>query len=140
MTAADFLEEMNDMIGVKFRHQGRSLLGTDCIGLFVIALRAKGYLPTDFLDNPSYGRVPNSSDFIDTIEKFCTKLTAKENGCLIAFKWPQSKYPSHAAILDGQYMIHAYERNGKVVKHTYGQPWVRMTCGFYRLPGVEAPT
>lgn len=139
MTAAEFVVEVRTWEGVKFRHQGRSRLGVDCIGLAVVTLKAKGYLPEDFADNASYGRVPNTSEFIDTVEKFCAKIDAPENGCLIVFKFPQSKFPSHAAVMDGPYMIHAYERDGRVVRTTYGQPWVRMTYGFYRLPGIETP-
>lgn len=139
MTAADFVAEVRTWEGVKFRHQGRSRLGVDCIGLAVVTLRAKGFLPTDFVDNASYGRSPNTSEFIDTVKKFCTPIAAVENGCLAVFKWPQAKYPSHAAVLDGVYMIHAFERVGRVVRTTYGQPWVRMTDSLYRLPGITAP-
>lgn len=139
MTADELVREVRTWEGVKFRHQGRSRLGVDCIGLAVVTLKDKGYLPTDFADNACYGRAPNTSEFIDTVKKFCTQIAAAENGCLVVFKWPQAKYPSHAAVLDGPYMIHAYERSAKVVRTTYGQPWVRMTDSFYRLPGVAAP-
>ena len=136
MTAADFVAEVRTWEGVKFRHQGRSRLGVDCIGLAVVTLKAKGYLPTDFVDNACYGRAPNTSEFIDTVKRFCTPIEKPENGCLVVFRWPQAKFPSHAAVLDGPYMIHAYERVGKVVRTTYGQPWLRMTDSVYRLPGI----
>jgi cell wall-associated NlpC family hydrolase len=122
--------------GVRFRHQGRSRTGVDCIGFPVCILRDAGLLPEDFADNACYGRAPNTSEFVDTVKRFCTELTALENGCLVVFKWPNAKYPSHAAVIDGAHMIHAYEKVGRVVRHGYGQPWIRLTHSVYRLPGV----
>lgn len=136
MTPAEIVAEARTWEGVPFRHQGRSRLGVDCIGYFVCMLRARGLLPTDFRDNPCYGRAPNTSEFHDTVERFCTPIHETEDGCLITIRWPQAKWPSHAAIVEGRYMIHAYERVGRVVRCGYGEPWLRLTHGIYRLPGV----
>lgn len=144
MTPADLIAEARTWEGVQFRHQGRSKeSGVDCIGYFVCMLAAHGRLPDDFRDNPCYGRAPNTTEFIDTVERICTPIDVVEDGCLATIAWPQAKYPSHAAIIDGEYMIHAYERAKKVVRCGYGEPWLRMTrgrahpLGIYRLPGVE---
>lgn len=134
--AQELVTEARTWEGVRFRHQGRSRSGVDCIGLPVCILRAKGLLPEDFADNACYGRAPNTSEFIDTVRRFCTEIGKPENGCLTVFKWPDAKFPSHAAVIDGVYMIHAYERVGGVVRHGYGQPWIRLTHSVYRLPGV----
>jgi cell wall-associated NlpC family hydrolase len=139
LSAADFVADVRTWEGVKFRHQGRSRLGVDCIGLAVCTLREKGILPQDFADNACYGRAPNTSEFIDTVKKFCTPIAKTENGCLLVFKWPHAKFPSHAAVLDGGCMIHAYEKIGRVVRVSYGQPWLRLTDSIYRLPGISAP-
>lgn len=136
MLAQDLVVEARTWEGVRFRHQGRSRTGVDCIGLPVCILRAKDLLPEDFADNACYGRAPNTSEFIDTVRRFCVEIAAPENGCLTVFKWPDAKFPSHAAVMDGAYMIHAYEGVGKVVRHSYGQPWIRLTHSIYRLPGV----
>lgn len=136
MTPQELVEEARTWVDVPFRHQGRSRLGVDCIGAPVCILRAKGALPTDFVDNACYGRAPNTSEFIDTVRRFCTETQTAENGTLAVFRWPGAKYPSHAAIIDGRYMIHAYQRVGKVVRHGYGEPWLRQTHSIYRLPGV----
>lgn len=142
MKASEFVDEVRMWEGVKFQHQGRGPMGVDCIGLAVVTLKAKGYLPTDFSDNASYGRSPNTSEFIDTVGKFCTRIDKLEHGCLVVFKWPSAKYPSHAGVYDATptgYIIHAYELKRRVIKMSYGQPWVRMTDSFWRLPGIEAP-
>lgn len=142
MTAAELIAEARTWEGVAFRHQGRSHTGVDCIGFPVAILRARGELPEDFVDNVCYGHAPNTSEFIDTVERTCTAIDRVENGCLITIAWPQAKFPSHAAIIDGKYMIHAYERARRVVRCGYGEPWLRMTRGrlhapgLYRLPGV----
>lgn len=138
ITPQELLKEARNWEGAPFRHQGRSMTGgTDCIGFPVCILQARCELPTDFVDNIAYGPAPNSSAFIDTVKKFCTPLTKIEDGCMIAIKWPFSKWPSHAAIIDGPYMIHAYQRKGKVIRHSYGEPWLRMTHSIWRLPGVS---
>lgn len=121
-----------------FRHQGRSRAGVDCIGLPVCILKTTGALPTDFLDDPTYGRAPNTSEFLDTVRKFCPEVHAVEDGCLIVFKWPAAKFPSHVGIADGRYMVHSYQANGRVVRHGYGQPWLRLTHSLYRLPAVTS--
>lgn len=134
--AAELVNDARTWEGVRFRHQGRSRTGIDCIGLPVCLLRLRGQLPEDFSDNACYGRAPNTSEFIDTVRRFCVEIARPENGCLLVFKWPDAKYPSHVAILDGPHMLHAYERVGKVIRHSYGQPWLRLTHSVYRLPGV----
>lgn len=136
MTPKEVVVEALKWEGVPFRHQGRSHLGVDCIGFPVCILRAKGHLPTDFKDNPCYGHVPNTSEFLDTVRKFCTPIEKIEDGCLVVVQWYGAKFPSHAGIIDGKYMIHAYERVKRVVRHGYQQPWIRLTHSIYRLPGV----
>jgi cell wall-associated NlpC family hydrolase len=136
MTRTELLEDVRSWEGVRFRHQGRTKSGVDCIGIFVCLLRDRNELPTDFQQAAVYGRAPNTSEFIDTIRRYCTPIDKVEDACLVAFKWPGAKYPSHAGVIDGGNMIHAYERVGRVVRHGYREPWLRLTDSIWRLPGV----
>lgn len=142
MTREQLVLEARSWLGVPFRHQGRSRTGVDCIGFAASLLHANGLLPDDLSGNPTYGKAPNTSEFIDTVERYCVWLDKVEDGCLITIAWPQAKYPSHTAIIDGKYMIHSYQNVGRVVRCGYGQPWLRMTrgrahvAGIYRLPGI----
>lgn len=140
LTAQQVVDEARSWEGVPFLHQGRSRNGIDCVGYFAVLLHHFGILPDDLRNNPSYGRVPNSSEFIDTIEKYCTKVENPEPAALVVIKWPGAKFPSHAAIIEGKMerpnIIHAYQKVGRVVRVGYREPWVRMTHGIYRLPGV----
>lgn len=142
MTRSEFIVEARSWQGVPFRHQGRSRLAVDCLGYVMCLVRACGEVPAGFVEPLKYGRAPNTSEFIDTVERYCTPLDVIEDGCMIAVAWPKAKFPAHAAIIDGKYMIHAYQRKGCVVRNTYGEPWLRMTRGrahapgIYRLPGI----
>lgn len=136
ITAQQLVDGARSWIGVPFRHQGRSRLGVDCVGLPLCVMGELGILPEGYADKPLYGRQPNSRDQLDVVERFCTRLESPENGCLVMIIWPKVKWPSHVALLDGGHMIQAYEQSGRVVKHRYGQPWLRMTHSVWRLPGV----
>lgn len=140
ITAQELVDEARTWIDTPFRHQGRSRSGVDCVGYPLCIMKTKGILPATYTDKPLYGRQPISADQLDVVKSFCTPLDgALENGCVIMIIWPKAKWPSHVALLDGRDMIHAYELSGKVVKHRYGEPWVRMTHSTWRLPGVVPP-
>lgn len=136
MTPLDVVTEARTWVGVPFYHQGRARTGIDCLGLPVVVASALGLLPPGFVDKSNYGRSPNSREFLDTVERLCTRIEKPELGCLAMFKWPQTKDPAHIAILDGLYMIHSYQRDGVVSRVSYGQPWLRLTYSLYRFPGV----
>jgi hypothetical protein len=99
-------------------------------------MKEAGILPSTYEDKPLYGRTPNTDAQLRVVQSFCTKLEENENGCVILIAWPFMEWPSHVAISDGPDMIHSYERMKKVIKHRYGEPWVRQTYAFYRLPGI----
>lgn len=48
-----FIAEARTYLDVRFRHQGRSRNGLDCIGLCVVAMRA---IERPLWDSPAYGR------------------------------------------------------------------------------------
>src|SRR5690606_30433438 len=53
-------------LGVRWRHQGRSMRGVDCAGLVVCALRAVGREPVDMA---GYGREPYLSGLETTLRE-----------------------------------------------------------------------
>lgn len=136
VTRQEFIKELRSWEGVPFRHQGRSRLGTDCLGLPISIARVMDLLPEGFYDPVHYGRAPNDGALIAAVQKYCVPIKSIEDAALVTFCWPGTSQPSHLALLEGRYMIHAYERVAKVVRHGYGQPWKRLTHSIYRIPGV----
>lgn len=139
MDKLTIVKEARSWEGVPFRHQGRSRFGVDCIGFPQMVMLGVGMiLPKGFKDKVQYGPAPNNGEMKATIASYCTEIFAPEDGCLVLIKWPKSMFASHVGLIDGSYLIHAYQGLKKVSRVSYGQPWLRLTDSLFRLPGVDA--
>jgi cell wall-associated NlpC family hydrolase len=68
------------------------------------------------------------------IEEHCNKVTLEEArpGDILVFKFPGSKVPHHAAfVVDKEYIIHSYTRQGVILSNTKG--YLHALYGVYRL-------
>lgn len=134
MIADDFIAAARGMLGVPFKHQGRSpRFGLDCAGLAVCAARQCGLNVEDFT---AYQRLPNTSDFLATLHKNCDRLLAGEErpGDLLIFEF--SNNPQHLAILTAPgRIIHAYGAGAiaKVVEHDMDATWRAKQRAAFRL-------
>lgn len=137
ITAAELVNEARKWIGVPFRHQGRSKYGVDCIGFIICARDAAEAWPLGMLEITSYSRNATDATMLDKLNTHCIPTTKAEVGGVILIRWPKMKLPTHVALCVGGNMLHAYRRTGRVIEVGYREPWVRMTTGFYRLPGVN---
>lgn len=132
--AAALIAQAREWVGVPFVHQGRSRVGADCLGSVAAIAAELGsrvllqHLPCN------YGRNPQAL-LIEGLTNLCRNIEL-EPAALILFQFPQAKFPSHAAIYTGESIIHAFERVGKVVETSYGQPWLRLTHSVWALPLV----
>lgn len=132
--AAALIAQARQWVGVPFIHQGRARHGADCLG-FVAAMAAElgsrvllEHLPGNYARDPQARLLNGMTDLCRTIDL--------EPAALVLFQFPQSKFPSHAAIYTGESIIHAFARVGKVVETTYGQPWLRLAHSVWALPLV----
>jgi cell wall-associated NlpC family hydrolase len=130
------VNEARTWIGVPFRHQGRSRLGVDCIGLIICVRNAVGMWMDGMHETTSYPKRAIDELLLDKLNEYCTPLRRAEPGCVVLFKWPKMQFPTHVAICTGENIIHSYRTVGQVCEVGYREPWRRMTRGFYRLPGV----
>lgn len=128
------IERARSYLGVPYRHQGRSRLGIDCVGLVLVVGAELEVLPADFISN-NYGRLPKD-ELVEKTSQFCERIEAPEPGCLVLIKWPNEKRPGHSGIIAGETIVHAYSTAQRVVEHGYRMQWVRWTDSFWRLPGV----
>lgn len=123
-------------VGVPWHHQGRSAAGVDCAGLIECVLRQAGALPESYNAPKNYSRLPLGDHLMDTVERWCTRVDKPLPGTAVTIRWPQMSGSSHIAICTGPTLIHAYRKSSGVVEQSYRQPWLRLTTGTWRLPGV----
>lgn len=134
ITAETVIEKAREWRGVKFLHQGRTRDGADCIG-FIAALAAELGSDTLLKNLPkNYARAPQAL-LIDGLTRLSEPMILAP-GALILIQLPNTKYPSHAAIFTGVSMIHSNSKLGKVVEHSYGNPWLKLTDSIWRMPQV----
>ncbi len=134
---ADVVAQARSYLGVRWRHQGRTAAGLDCVGLVVRVCQDLGL--SDY-DSTAYGRDPDARKFLSHFVaggavRIDPKLAA--DGDLIAFH--QSGFPCHAGIRatlrGGPSVIHAHMNRRQVCEEMLAPeaPLVAV----YRLPGVE---
>ncbi len=137
ITVPQLVNEARTWIGVPFRHQGRSRMGVDCIGLVVCVRNAVQPWPSGMNELTNYSRVAVDSLLLDKIvEHGFERIDKPVRGCVVLIRWPKIKHPSHVALLAGDTIIHAYRRVDKVCEVGYREPWLRLTCGYFKVPGV----
>lgn len=135
MIAVDQLvAEAREWVGVPFVHQGRSRFGADCLGFIAATLAELGSrVLLDHLPN-NYGRNPQAL-LIEGLTDLCQQIDI-EPGVLLLFQFPQAPLPSHAAIYSGESIIHAFERERKIVETGYGAPWTKLFHSAWAMPLV----
>jgi hypothetical protein len=133
-TRAAFVEEARKYLGVRWQHQGRSILGVDCVGLLVMPAIALGVLTAE-QDVRDYGRQQDGQELTRLLHQHCHRLTnwkeARE-GDILAIKY--DLMPQHVAIVTrayrpqwGFHVIHAFgnaEMPGTVVEHRLDKAWL----------------
>lgn len=116
----DIVARAKEYVGVRWRHQGRSLdTGVDCAGLLVCVGHDLGL--TDF-DSIQYSRRPNPRHFKQILlQAGCTIINAGQvaNGDIL--RLAESKHPVHVGIYEkderGQeWIIHSWAITRKVVR------------------------
>lgn len=131
-----FVTAARAMLGVRWKHQGRTKHGVDCGGLVVCALRAIGRAPHDII---GYGRLPYRHALEDVVQaNFGHPLpagTEPQAGDVMIFR-DGNAAPNHVGIAGagphGVTVIHAYAPNREVVEMTIDADWRNKIVGVYR--------
>jgi len=135
-------------VNCRYKHQGRHREdGLDCAGVLILALRESEYSLRDADAVNTHNYAPRAEDdtFLRTVQGECDEIPLGEAmaGDLLAFWFPEQKFPHHIAIvsrvLDGvHYFIHAY--NGDDVSHVVEDGlkdlWRDRFYKAYRLKGL----
>lgn len=118
-------------LGVKWKHQGRSAFGIDCVGLLVAAYRDAGIIVEDVRN---YERTPDGEQLVCLLKKYCVMLSPKaplQVADIIAIR--HGSLPQHVAIVtqvhpSGAHIIHSSgneQEGGKVVEHRMDALWLK---------------
>lgn len=140
--------------GVRFRHQGQTRRGVDCIGLMMALGRELGTW-TLANDDPlvkewlGYPRIPNPERLMAALDRHLTRVpvAAMQSADIALFRG--NRWPQHLGLIDGDRIIHSYEPFGKVertrldARSPLGGPrhsrtWRQLIMITYLFPGVEA--
>lgn len=130
-----FVAEARTYMGVRFKHQGRSRRGLDCIGLPVVSLRAIG---RQVWDSPAYGREAATQGLRDALVRNAGQPIPKDQMregdiALMAFVGE----PSHVGIItdypDGGFaLLHTFAQKKMVVEHRMDAQWLGYITEVFR--------
>ncbi len=124
-------------VGTKWRHQGRTKNGIDCVGL-VIKIADELDYDTSF-DRTDYIRRSTGIEFIDYFKDHMIqkRVTEVEAGDVLIFR--ELRYPYHSAIVGydkllGLTLVHAFAKSRKVVEEQYTDEWKRKVTHCFEFP------
>lgn len=119
----------------RFRHQGRTMTGVDCIGTAAFAFRSIG---RNIEDMPAYSREPQGKKLERGLEFNLGPPIEKcdmQVGDVVLMTFEGE--PSHVGILGdylygGLSLIHGYLRAKRVIEHRLDQIWFDRIIKVYR--------
>ena len=101
--AGRVIQGARQMLGAKWRHEGRTRFGVDCIGLVLLSLSLAGWRPRDARSayRMVYPRVADA-DTLQSIlatEGTAVELAEAQPGDVIVFHYPSARFAQHCGIL-----------------------------------------
>jgi len=135
--ANDIISTAKDLVGVPYKHLGRSRAGLDCAGLLIYLGHA--YNLTD-KDTTAYSRRPNAEEFTKFMIQFgCTQIRVNEleHGDILRIN--TGGWPVHLGIYEideyeRSWYIHAYLPHRKVSRDPVTpEVWVHVSS-VWRFP------
>ena len=138
MTPQALIDHVRTWLDVPYLHQGRSREGVDCLGLIQMPPRELGLM----LDVPifnDYARTPDGL-MLPTCRKYLIEAEMQIGGVVV---FDMGAGPQHMAYLGdyrhgGLSLIHALNRNKKVVEHRLDPTWRARVVASFVIPGVGA--
>lgn len=133
MTSKELIAQARTYLGVKWRHQGFSRDGCDCVGLLVAVANDFGIqitYPTNYSHRPS-DRV-----FLEGVLQYCdpVPLAERRPGDFLFFRNTDGTW--HLAIQTDYGMVHSTAMHRKVVEHRIDESWLGRLSRAYRFKGM----
>ena len=130
------VEQARKWLGVKWRHQGRTEYGIDCVGLLVVVARGLGM---DHTDSTDYKRYAHGSEFLKHLNEsglISQNISDVGEGSVLVLL--DRAYPCHVAIqsikYDKPHIVHAYAPRRKVVEDVLTDQWLAKRVAAYEFP------
>lgn len=128
-------------MGVKFVHRGRiPVLGLDCIGLVLYAIREGGWVPSaNSTLREDYARWPEGEELSRAIalEMYSISYEELQPGDVVTMAWEgMDDYPRHVAMItqtNPNYIIHTHWLTKRVAEHRIDQTWKSRIRGCWGL-------
>ena len=139
MRREDIVATARTYVGTPFRHQGRTHMGVDCIGLIWCVARDLGYAPAI---PANYMMLPRGG----LLDEHCARLLilpedqTPKPGRIGVFSGIDPGTPQHFATIASHgrpTLIHALSKHKQVVEHGMDRFWLKKLLRVYDLPGVE---
>ncbi len=141
MTGADVVRVARGFIGVRYRHQGRSRDGVDCVGL-PICVRAE--LGLRVMDFNGYGRVAMDSQMLDLCKEHLIEVPRADMQPGDMLVQTDGIVRHMAIVADCPYgenllsIVHAWMPNRRVVECRLDDYFMQTVRGCFRFPEVTA--
>ncbi|WP_219209444.1 C40 family peptidase [Variovorax boronicumulans] len=149
MTGSEIVAEARTHLGCRWRHQGRSREGMDCLGLVLLVAHALGI--TDF-DTRDYARQAADESMLEQCREHLLPIAfgAARPGDIAVMAFGSNRHIGIFGdyLYGGLSLIHAFSQrvDGKkppqVVEHRFSDDWLRShgasLIGTFRFPGVTA--
>lgn len=136
-TGVDVVAKARELVGTKYRHQGRSREAVDCIGLPAL-VRAELGLAT--LDVTNYASRATDESMLEWCRENMTAVHDLQPGDILVMAYGRDR---HMAIV-GDYphggfsIIHAYIDNRRVVENRLDETFMARVIGRFRFPEVQS--
>ena len=137
---SEIVAEARRWIGTRWRHQGRTSNGVDCVGLLARVGAALGCTSYDFV---AYQRRPGDSQtFLQHFHKAgCLEIpmNSARPGDILIFQ--DNQYPCHCGILSEKrgttHFIHSHASWKKVVEQPLDATWTALRTHAFVMPGAD---
>lgn len=137
-TRSDVVESARRLEGTPFRHQGRSDLGLDCVGLVILVGRRLGLIDYDVT---AYAKRTNGHEFMSHFRRaglLERPWRERRQGDIVLMH--DCFFPCHTAIMtevEPDRIIHAFAQRRKVVEEPYTDHWHKRLIGCFSYPGLD---
>jgi len=131
-TRQDIIDTARKYLGVRYKHQGRTVYGLDCLGLLVRVAHDLG-LSKD--DNTDYGPVPDGRRLMAEMDARLERVAKGKPGDVLLMRF--DKNPQHLAIMTDKGIIHSFAQARAVVEHGLNSEWSDRIVRTYSFRGIE---
>ena len=134
---ADVITETLTWLGVPWRHQGRSRVSVDCVGLVI---KIAHELDLSGFDSTTYDRRPNGINFLSSFNEHMDRVKSgtEQHGDVVVMR--DDRLPCHCGLLvpfrGADDLVHASAKRKKVVMEPFIGDLVARRLAIFQYRGL----